>query len=407
MADVLELWLYGVRVATVERTRQRLRLAYTSEARDAFAPGTPLLSLSLPVSAETFGSAAVRPFLAGLLPEEEPLGAIAAQLGLRADDVFGMLAALGRECAGALVIQAEGDPWTGPETTTTAEPIDDDQLGDLLANLRTAPLGASTRVRLSLGGAQQKLLLTRMPDGRWGRPVDGTPSTHILKPEIRRVFRSMANEAFCMKLAKHLGVPVAEVETIEVRGRSVLVVERFDRRVDPDGAVERVHQEDFCQALGYPPSRKYQEDGGPGLRDLADTLSGVDPASLSTLLAYLVVHVVVANGDAHAKNYSLLHTRDGALSLAPLYDVMSTLRDGVEYLAMYVDGVQRLDRVTGARVINEAARWGMSRETAAGIVGDLVSRVPQAIELATNETPDLVPEVLDTVRSQFHALGEM
>lgn len=407
MADVLELWLYGVRVATVERTRQRLRLAYTPEARNAFAPGTPLLSLSLPVSAETFGSAAVRPFLAGLLPEAEPLGAIAVQLGLRADDVFGMLAALGRECAGALVIQAEGDPQTQPETTTTAEPIDDDQLGDLLANLRTAPLGASTRVRLSLGGAQQKLLLTRMPDGRWGRPVDGTPSTHILKPEIRRVPRSVANEAFCMRFAKHLGVPVAEVETIEVHGRPVLVVERFDRRVDPDGTVERVHQEDFCQALGYPPSRKYQEDGGLGLRDLADTLNGVDPASLSTMLAYLVVHVVVANGDAHAKNYSLLHTRDGALSLAPLYDVMSTLRYGVEYLAMYVDGVQRLDRVTGTRVINEAARWGMSRETARGVVGDLVSRVPQAIELAANETPDLAPEVLDTVRSQLRALGEM
>ncbi len=406
MADVLELWLYGIRVATVERHRQRLRLAYTPEARATFTLGTPLLSLSLPVSGETFTSGSVRPFLAGLLPEEEPLGALAAELGLRVDDVFGMLAVLGRECAGALVIQPAGEspPW--PETTTTAEPLDEGELAELIANLRTAPLGASTRVRLSLGGAQQKLLLTRMPDGHWGRPVDGTPSTHILKPEIRRIPRSVANEAFCMRLAKHLSVPVAGVETIEVHGRPVLVVERYDRLVDAHGTVTRVHQEDFCQALGYPPGRKYQEDGGPGLRDLAHTLSGVDPESLSTLLAYLVVHVLVANGDAHAKNYSLLHSREGILSLAPLYDVMSTHRYGVEHLAMYVDGVQRLDRVTGSRVINEAARWGMSRETATGVTDDVVSRVPEAMELAATETEHVAPEVLDTVRSQLRALRE-
>ena len=407
MADVLELWLYGIRVATVERRRQRLRLTYTPEAREAFAPGTPLLSLSLPVSAETFGSGPARPFLAGLLPEEDPLGAIAAELGLRVDDAFGMLAVLGRECAGAILIQPGGDSPPSPETTRTAEPVDESQLAELISNLRSAPLGTSTRVRLSLGGAQQKLLLTRMPDGRWGRPVDGTPSTHILKPENRRVPRSVANEAFCMRLAKHLDVPVADVETIEVDERPVLVVARYDRMVDADGNVQRVHQEDFCQALGYPPKRKYEEDGGPGLRKLADTLSGVDPESLPTLLAYLVVHVLVANGDAHAKNYSLLHTRDGVLSLAPLYDVMSTLRYQVEYLAMYVDAVQRLERVTGASVINEATNWGMSRDTATRIVVDMVGRAPRAIELASRETKDLTDEVLDTVQSQLRALEEV
>jgi serine/threonine-protein kinase HipA len=407
VSNALEAWLYGIRVATIEQNRRRLALAYTAEARDIYAPGTPLLSLSLPVSAETFGSVVVRPFLAGLLPEEDPLGAIATELGLRADDVFGLLAALGRECAGAVVIKAEGDPPPRLATTTTAEPIDDEQLTELLANLRTAPLGASNRVRVSLGGAQEKLLLTRMPDGRWGRPVDGTPSTHILKPEIRRIARSVANEAFCMRLAKRLNLRVAEVETIEVNERPVLVVARYDRVIDSEGNVQRVHQEDFCQALAVPPRRKYEEDGGPSLRGLAETLNGVDPNSLAALLAYVVVHVLVANGDAHAKNYSLLHTPEGVLSLAPLYDVMSTLRYGVEYLAMYVDTVQRLDRVTGERIIKEAARWGMSRDTASNIVGDLIVRAPAAIEEAASETADVAGEVIDTVEAQLEALGRM
>jgi serine/threonine-protein kinase HipA len=407
VADALEVWLYGVHVATVEQNRRRLALTYTTEARDAYEPGTPLLSLSLPVSAETFGSVVVRPFLAGLLPEEDPLGAIAAELGLRADDVFGLLAALGRECAGAIVLQPEGNPPPSQATTTTAEPIDEDQLAELISNLRASPLGASHRVRVSLGGAQEKLLLTRMPDGRWGRPVEGTPSTHILKPEIRRVARSVANEAFCMRLAKHLKVPVAEVEVVDVNERPVLVVARYDRIVDADGKVQRVHQEDFCQALGLPPRRKYEQEGGPGLRKLAETLGGVDPNSLPTFLAYLIVHVLVANGDAHAKNYSLLHTPEGVLTLAPLYDVMSTLRYGVEYLAMFVDSVQRLDRVTGARVVNEAARWGLSRDTSANVLYDLVTRAPAAVEQAASETSDLASEVLDTVASQLKALGQI
>ena len=406
MADALEVWLDGIRVATVEQNRRRLRLEYTPEARSSFAPGTPLLSLSLPVSAETFGSGVVRPFFAGLLPEEEPLAAIAEELGLRADDVFGMLSEIGRECAGAVILQPVGSEPPPPATTRTAEPITDEQLADLIAKLGSAPLGVSKRVRVSLGGTQRKLVLTRMPDGRWGRPIDGTPSTHILKPELRRVPRSVANEAFCMRMARHLGIPVADVETIEVDQRPVLVVARYDRIVDADGVVQRVHQEDFCQALGLPPSRKYEEDGGPGLRMIAETLSGVHPEALPNFLAYLVVHVLVANGDAHAKNYSLLHGSDGILTLAPLYDVMCTLPYQVEYVAMYVDTVQRLDRVTGARVINEAVRWGISRHAAQTTLADLLARAPSAIASAADETPDVAGEVLNAVNAQLQRLNE-
>jgi serine/threonine-protein kinase HipA len=404
VADSLEIWLYGMRVAVVEQNRQRLRLEYTAETRAEYEGGTPLLSLSLPVSAEVFGSGTVRPFLDGLLPEGDPLLAIAAQLGLRANDTFGLIGALGRDCAGAIVIQPAGDPPPAVATTTTAEPLDDDQLIRLVSNLRTSPLGAGERVRISLGGAQEKLLLTKMPNGGWGRPVDGTPSTHILKPEIRGYPHSVENEFFCMRMAKYLGIPVANVATIRLSDRPLLVVSRYDRTVGEHGGVERIHQEDFCQALGLPPTRKYEEDGGPTLRMIATTLGGVDPDSLSTLLSYVVVQVLVGNGDAHAKNYSLLHNQDGTLSLAPLYDVMSTLYYKLDRLAMYVDQVQRLDRITKDRVIREATTWGMSRVIAERVVDDLLERAAEALVLASDDTPGLPAQVAQIVDSQLKRL---
>lgn len=404
MAEELAVWLYGQIVATIESERRRLRLRYTPEALARYPGGSPLLSLTLPVSSVQFGSGVVRPFLDGLLPEGEPRRAIAEDLGLRADDTFGLIRALGRDCAGAIIIQPAGDSGPPPATTTTAEPLTDDRLAELIANLRTVPLGADDRVRISLAGVQEKLLLTRLPDGRWGRPVDGTPSTHILKPEIRGYPHTVENEVFCMRLARHLGLPVADVETIKVGDRSLIAVTRYDRRVDPDGVVERIHQEDLCQATGNPPANKYQDDGGPSLRDLAAILSATDPGSLPTLLRAVVLHTLVGNGDAHGKNYSLLHEPSGALRMAPLYDVMSTLYYRDDRLAMYIDDVRRSDRVTNARILNEVSSWGMARRTASEVVDDVLGRVPQAVERALGETPGVPEEIQQIIDSQLGRL---
>jgi serine/threonine-protein kinase HipA len=406
MAEELAVWLYGQPVATIEFERRRIRLRYTPEALGKYPGGSPLLSLTLPVSAVQFGSGVVRPFLDGLLPEGEPRRAIAEDLQLRADDTFGLIRALGRDCAGAIVIQPAENPAPPPSTTTTSEPLDSGILAELIANLRTIPLGVDDRVRISLAGVQEKLLLTRLPDGRWGRPVDGTPSTHILKPEIRGFPNAVENEAFCMRMARHLGLPVAEVETLRIGDRNLIVVARYDRLVTADGRVERVHQEDLCQAIGLPPARKYQEDGGPGFRTLADILTATDPGSLATLLGAMVLHVLVGNGDAHGKNYSLLHAPSGTVRMAPLYDVMSTLYHQDDRLAMYIDDVRRTDRVTTDRILNEATSWGMARTTASEILGELFERVPEAIERALAETPGVPEEIQRIVTSQFkHLMG--
>jgi serine/threonine-protein kinase HipA len=406
MAEELVVWLYGQIVATIESERRRLRLRYTPEALDRYPGGSPLLSMTLPVSALQFGSGVVRPFLDGLLPEGEPRRAIAEDLGLKADDTFGLIRALGRDCAGALVIQPTEDLAPPPSMTTTAEPIPDGELAEVIANLRTVPLGADDRVRISLAGVQEKLLLTRLPNGRWGRPVDGTPSTHILKPEIRGYPNAVENEVFCMRLARQLGLPVAEVETVRVGERSLIVISRYDRLVGNDGRVERIHQEDLCQAIGIPPAKKYQEDGGPSLRTLAGILTATDPGSLPTLLRAVVLHVVIGNGDAHGKNYSLLHEPSGTLRMAPLYDVMSTLYYRDDRLAMYIDDVRRSDKVTTDRILNEARSWGMARRTASEVVGELLDSVPRAVEEGFAETSGVPDEILQIITSQLGRLQE-
>lgn len=406
MADALAVWLYGTRIASIEKERGRLRLSYTEEALERSPLGVPLLSLSMPLRPERYTHGVVRPFLDGLLPEGEARRAVARDFGLLTDDTYGLIRALGRDCAGALVIQPADRPPPPHPTTLTAEPLTDTDIAALVANLRSAPLGVGERVRISLAGMQEKLLLTRMPDGMWGRPVDGTPSTHILKPEIAQYSATVANEAFCMRLARNLGLPVARVETTIVEGRRLIVVERYDRTVQADGSVERVHQEDFGQATGVHPDRKYEEDGGPSLRRMAEILQAVAPRdSLELLLRAVTVNVLIANGDAHAKNFSMLHEPSGVLRLAPLYDLMSTLIYGDDRLAMYIDSVHRTNRVTADRLVNEAAQWGMSKRRAAQVVGDILDRLPTAAEAARDETDDLPSEIAEVVDAQLAQVG--
>jgi len=183
------------------------------------------------------------------------------------------------------------------------------------------------------------------------------------------------------------------------------VVERYDRQVGDDGAVERIHQEDFCQALGIPPDAKYEEDGGPSLRRLAETLQAVAaPCSPDGLARAVTLNVLLGNGDAHGKNFSMLHLASGALTLAPLYDLVSTLAYEGDRLAMWVDDVQRIDRVPAPRLIDEIARWGMPRERAESIVYELLDAAPAAIAAAHEETPGVPDWLIQSVERQLGRL---
>ena len=206
-----------------------------------------------------------------------------------------------------------------------------------------------------------------------------------------------------MRLARHLGLEVANVETTEVAGRKLIVVERYDRLVHPDGSVERVHQEDFCQATGATPSTKYEEDGGPSLARIAQIVDSVArPGSLDRLLRTVTLNAIIGNGDAHAKNFSLLHERSGALTLAPAYDVMSTQYYGDDRLAMYIDNVHRTSRVTVERLANEAAKWRMTRKLALSTIDDVMENAPAAIVAARDETPTVPDDLVTTIEKQLN-----
>lgn len=400
MTNRLAVWQYGHRVAVIEQDgRGRPRLSYTEEALEAFTPGVPLLSWSMPLTRTRYPQGAVKPFLDGLLPEGNARLVIAAEHGLVADDTFGLLGALGRDSAGALVILADGETPNEP-LTVSAPPLMDEEIVSLVSRLPVAPLGVDAQVRLSLAGVQEKLLLVRRPDGTWARPAGGVPSTHILKPAIAGYPHTVENEAFCMRVAKHLGLRVASVEVILVQDRKLLVVERYDRVLHADGRVDRIHQEDFCQALRVGPDRKYQALGGPSLANVAQVVEvAVGPEALEALLRAVVLNVLIGNADAHAKNFSLLHLPDGSMQLAPLYDLVSTLSyPGLDpELAMYIDDVRRITRVSRDRVINEASSWGIPRARAAEVVEDLLARAPAAADAAQAETEGLP----DTVRTTF------
>lgn len=208
-----------------------------------------------------------------------------------------------------------------------------------------------------------------------------------------------------MRIARHLDLDVAAVETTAIAGRKLIVVERYDRVIGADGSVERSHQEDFCQATGTPPDTKYEEDGGPSLRRVAAILAAVAaPGSPEKLAQAVTLNVLLGNGDAHAKNFSMLHPASAGLTLAPLYDLICTLHYGDDRLAMYVDSVQRTDRVTTERIVNEAIRWGLSPTAAGEIVGDLLERAPGAIAAAREETEGVPDDLATTIERQLAQL---
>lgn len=285
------------------------------------------LSASLPKQAERFNRRACRPFFAGLLPEEGQREAAARALGLSKGNDFALLRALGGDVAGALTLWPEGETPPVYAEETSPEPLDDNALVALLNELPTRPmLAGKDGLRLSLAGAQSKIPVV-LVDGRIALPAPGQPTTHILKPPIERFPGTTENEAFAMALAAEVGLSVAPAEARVVADRRFLLVTRFDRALNADGRTVRLHQEDFCQALGIPSEHKYAAEGGPTFKASFDLLRRVAtrPAvEVLKLFDAAIFNLIIGNADAHGKNYSLLYGPNGA-TLAPLYDLLSTV----------------------------------------------------------------------------------
>jgi serine/threonine-protein kinase HipA len=381
----LGVWLGETRVADLEQPRwPRIRLRYTDEALGRWPQNSPVVSCSLPLGRSP-GDAF--PFCLGLLPEGQALATMAAQAGLAANDVFGLLGRYGRDVAGALVIGTEE-----PELRVGGvEPYEGEGLVRAVEDLEEHPLGAHGDSELSLAGLQDKLLLVRLPDGGWGRPLGGRPSTHILKREDARFAGLIKAEGECLTIARAVSLTTVETETVELGGYSCLIVSRFDRVVDGDGEVHRVHQEDLCQALGIDPSgargrAKYEQGAaGPSLKQAAQLLDayGADPAAeLDRLVAVVAYTVAIGNADAHGKNFAFLHPEPGTISLAPLYDTVPTalwprLRTDA---AMAIGAQVALGDVGIEDIVREAIRWSHSADRARRIATETWEGIAAAIE---------------------------
>ncbi len=326
MTHELEVWLFAEHAGTLALVDGRLNFFYAPDWLSR--PDAVALSASLPLQAEPFDDRKTRPFFAGLLPEGQMRRLIAQQFQVSHQNDFALLDHIGGECAGAVTFLEPGQVLPVPARNDDVQWLRDQEVVAILDELPRRPmLAGKDGLRLSLAGAQDKLPVVF--DGvRIGLPRNGTPSSHILKPAIRTVEGSVINEGFCMALAEAMQLKPAKSKVHRVLDRSFLLVERYDRLTDTKGEGDRrrLHQEDFCQALGVVPEMKYQNEGGPDLAQCFELVRRATRPSAPQVLRLLdcvIFNALIGNHDAHAKNFSLLYSGKSPV-LAPFYDTLST-----------------------------------------------------------------------------------
>jgi serine/threonine-protein kinase HipA len=357
-------------------------------------PGATSLSQSLPLRNERFKRNECRGFFAGILPEESKREIIARNLGISARNDYAMLEQIGGECAGAVTFVPAGENL--PERNYGYRPLSSQELAGILKELPKRPLLAGEDgIRLSLAGAQDKVAV-RIEGNEISLPLGGAPSTHILKPAVERFAGVVFNEAFCMRLASVTALPAAKVETRIVEDIEYLLVERYDRvhqkNVEGATTLDRLHQEDFCQAQGIVSETKYQKEGGPSLKQCFALLRDVSSApviDLSRLLDAVIYNYLVGNNDAHGKNFSLLYhgvgTANQEIRLAPLYDIVNT----TSYPELSKDMAMKIGREYSSEKVRPKDFEQLAEEAA----------------LAKPIVKNRVPELAETVIANFDKAG--
>lgn len=293
------------------------------------------ISLSMPPRKASFRGEQVVAVFDNLLPDNPTVRRLLAErTGAQGSDSYSLLEQIGRDCVGAMQFLPDGMAINAFQPIE-GEPVSDEEIETILANLARAPLGIDTEqeFRISVAGAQEKTALL-FHDGRWKRPIGTTPTTHILKPQLGEIptpwgmidlSNSVENEHYCLKLLEGLGLQVAQTEIATFGARQVLVVERFDRRCRSNDQLLRLPQEDFCQALSIPSSRKYQNQQGPSAVDIMTLLKESDEP-LKDQAAFFksqIIFWLIGATDGHGKNFSVFLRPGGRFELTPFYDVLS------------------------------------------------------------------------------------
>jgi serine/threonine-protein kinase HipA len=384
------------------------------------------ISLSLPLREDRYiGAPAINVF-DNLLPDSDPIRKrVAERVGAAGADAYNMLAAVGHDCVGAMQFLPEGTE-PGHAGKVEGKIVSAKEIGDLIQNLASAPLGLGEDddFRISIAGAQEKTALLRQ-DGKWYKPTGTTATTHIFKPQIGRLpngvdlSNSVENEYFCLKLIAALGIPAAVAEMAEFGGRRTLIVERFDRRWTSDKRLLRLPQEDCCQALSIPSARKYQSDGGPGMKEIFELLKGSDEPSkdIATFMRAAIVFWLIGATDAHAKNFSVFLNPGGRFNLTPLYDVLSAqpsldakqIQPKAFKLAMSVGKSRHytVNEILPRHFFQTADIAGVGHPVVKSTFNDLVANFETRFKNTVDALPTNFPkEITDSIRqAALHRLG--
>ena len=413
MSRKLNVYLCGDKVGVLSEN-ELLQLSFHYD-NDKVAP----LSVHLPVRDEEYPHALAFPFFENLTPEGDAFD-ILTRDHVAGNKTFSILNRLGGDCAGAVAFyetapdHTKGEPLIEISPATIAYIIDELPNDPLLTSLENPP-------RLSLAGAQSKFAV-HQANGKYYRSDDQHPTTHIIKIINKRFPDLLKNELFCMKLAEEMQMDVPNVELKETEGRPYLEIERYDRHREK-GTVRRIHQEDFCQALGFVSDKKYQTDGGASLRDCHQVIGEFSETKLRDIrrfVEWIVFNYLIGNTDAHAKNLSLLHAKTG-LRLAPFYDLLSTevypARLVDHKMAMLINGKGRYDSLKPVDFVSLFGQLGLNATNMMKSVKDKFSPIISTAEALCDKlridektaTSPLIHDIIAMMRKRHATLfnGEL
>lgn len=346
MAKILNVYFHEEMIGRLEQdNRGEIHFSYSTAWLDN--PEAVSISCSLPLQEASFNRKECHAFFGGLLPEESQRKIIAKNLGISANNDFSMLEKIGGECAGALSFLPENEKLKFQDADY--HELSPSGLHNILNELPMRPLLAGEKgIRLSLAGVQDKLAVYVEKD-KIHIPLNNAPSTHILKPDFGIYEGVIFNEAFCLKLAGKIGLSVAEAEIRKSEDIHYLLVKRYDRIFSNHAKkIIRVHQEDFCQALGIASENKYQNEGGPSLKQCFSLIrdkSYLPVIDLGKMINAVIFNFLIGNCDAHGKNFSLLYLNQ--LQFSPLYDLISTVyyKDLSKNMAMKIGKEYQINKI--------------------------------------------------------------
>lgn len=407
-AEYLNVWIGQRKVGIiVEFGDQNLGFQYADKWRcssDAYP-----ISISLPLSA-TVDRPLANPFFSNLLPEDDGLIRLLARLGKRVDrkgqySHFALLELIGGDCAGAL-------SFLPPDTTPVAgrnryAEIPTSELLRIIApsgsEVDSAGWSPLQSYRGSLAGAQDKIGVL-VDSGRIYLPLDGSPSSHLLKINGDEWPLMLEHEWLGMRTAQEIGLPVAHFELKDCQGLRYALVERYDRFRDGTGTLRRLHQEDFCQVLGYRSTMKYQDAGGPTLQNVAQLLHSISSNTITdikNLIQWQAFNIYAGNADGHAKNIAILRRENGTITLAPFYDlVLTRAYPALGRKSAFSVGTQYSAGTIGARQWRKLANWcRVPEQEVMEVVQDIAERLPRTFRLARQEFEDRYGPLSRTART--------